>query len=134
MALNLKMANAGVNGEADALSALCDSGKLRIYDGAQPATADDAIGAVNLLAEFTLPADCFPSANAGVLTANAITNTTGLFAATATWYRVWKSDGTTPVMDGSVGTATSNMVLNSTAISVGATVSITSWTHTVPKS
>jgi hypothetical protein len=133
MAVNLKMANAAVNAEADALSLLCDSGKLRIYDGSQPAAADDAIGAVNLLAEFTLPADCFPSASAGVLTANAITNTTGLFAATATWYRVWQSNGTTPLMDGSVGTATSNLVLNSADISVGVTVSITSWTHTVTK-
>ena len=38
---NLKMANAGVNAEADALSDQLDNGYIRIYDGAQPATGDD---------------------------------------------------------------------------------------------
>ena len=56
MALNLKMANAAVNAEADALSDQLDNGFLRIYDGSQPATADTAIGAQVLLAELLQPA------------------------------------------------------------------------------
>lgn len=135
MALNLKMANAAVNAEADALSDALDNGYLRIYDGSQPANADAAIGAVTLLAELRFNATASGAAVAGVLTFSAFTadasaNATG----TATWFRAWKSDGTTSVMDGSVGTATSDLILNSVAISSGAEVSVTSWTHTVPKS
>ncbi len=125
----LRMADASVNAEANALNAEVNGGKLQIYDGVQPATADTAVGAQNKLAEFTLPSPCFGAASAGQVTANAVTPTTGLFASTATWYRVLKADNTKE-WDGEVGV---QMTLNSTSITVGATVSITSWTHTVTK-
>jgi hypothetical protein len=134
MALNLKMANAAVNGEADALATLCNTGYLRIYDGSQPATADTAVSTQVLLAELRFGATAFGASVAGVITANAITSDSSADnTGTATWYRVLKSDGTTPLMDGSVGTATSNCILNSTSISSGATVSCSSFVHTVTK-
>ena len=52
MANNLKLSNAAVNAEADALSVLLDNGYLRIYDGTQPANADTPISTQTLLAEF----------------------------------------------------------------------------------
>ena len=125
----LRMADASVNAEANALNAEVNGGKLQIYDGAQPATADTAITTQNKLAEFTLANPCFGGAVSGVVTANLPANTTGLFASTATWYRVLKADNTKE-WDGEVGV---QMTLNSTAITVGATVSMTSWTHTVTK-
>ncbi len=134
MANNLKLANQSVNTEADALAAQFNSGYLRIYDGAQPATADTAIGAQVLLAELRFNATAFGAAVAGVITAAAITadsaaNATG----TAAWFRALKSDGTTPLMDGSVGTTASDLNLNSTAIQINAEVSVTSFVHTVTK-
>lgn len=42
MAKNTQLSNAAVNAEADALSALLNTGYLRIYSGTQPATADTA--------------------------------------------------------------------------------------------
>jgi len=134
MALNLKMSNAAVNAEADALSALLNTGYLRIYDGTQAADADTAVGAQVLLAELRFSATAAPGAVAGVITFNAITDDTAANATgTATWYRCLKSDGTSVIMDGSVGTATSNLILNSTAIQINALVSVTSFTHTVTK-
>jgi len=127
MALN--MANAAVNAEAAGLNTEVATGYLRIYDGVKPATADTGVSTQNKLAEFVLPATVFANSN-GVMTANAISPVTGLFASTATWYRVWKSDGTTPEWQGDVG---AEMTLNSSAITVGAAVSVTSWTHTIPK-
>src|SRR3954470_21205314 len=119
MANNLKMSNAAVNAEADALSDLLDNGFLRIYDGSQPATADTAIGAQVLLAELRFNATASGAAVAGVLTFNAITSDTDNNATgTASWYRALKSDGTSAVMDGSVGTASADLVLNSTAIQI----------------
>lgn len=134
MANNLKLANQSVNIEADALAAQFNSGYLRIYDGAQPATADTAVGAQVLLAELRFNATAFGAAVAGVITAAAITadsaaNATG----TAAWFRALKSDGTTPLMDGSVGTTASDLNLNSTAIQINAEVSVTSFVHTVTK-
>lgn len=134
MAANLKLANATVNGQADDLARRLDSGYLRIYDGAQPATADTALGAQVLLAELRFAATSAPAAAAGVLTFNAIVSDTSANATgTATWFRCLASDGTTVVFDGSVGTASADLILNSTAISAGAQVDVTSFVHTVPK-
>lgn len=135
MANNLKMADAAVNAEADALSDLLDNGYLRIYDGTQAATANTAIGAQVLLAELRFNATASGAASAGVLTLSAITSDTSANATgTATWFRALKSDGTTPVMDGSVGTSGCDLNLNTTSIVSGAAVSVSSWSHTVPKS
>src|SRR6185503_12620340 len=135
MANNLKMSNAAVNAEADALSDLLDNGYLRIYSGTQPATADTALSGNTLLGELRFNATASGAAVAGVLTMNAITSDTAADATgTATFYRALKSDGTSVVMDGSVVTASANLILNSLAISAGAQVCVRSFTHTVPKS
>lgn len=134
MAENLKLSNSLVNTEATAAAAEFNSGYLRIYDGTQATNADTAIGSQVLLAELRFGATAFGAPSNGVLTANAITADSSANASgTATWYRCLKSDGTTVLCDGSVGTATANLVLNSVAISAGAEVSVTSFTHTVPK-
>lgn len=132
MPLNTQLANAAVNGQADNLSARLNSGFLRIYDGTQPATADTAIGAQVLLAELTFSATAAPAAVNGLITFNAIgADTSANATGTATWYRCFQSNGTTVVMDGSVGTATSNLILNSTSIVTAGNVSCSSFTHDV---
>jgi hypothetical protein len=109
-------------------------GKLRIYDGAQPDAADDAVTGQTLLAELTFGNPAFGPPSAGVATANAITadasaNATG----TATWFRAASSGGVT-VFDGSVGANGADLNLNSVAIQVGAQVSVTTLIYTQPKS
>ena len=133
MAKNTQKTNLAVNTEADALAGLLNSGLIRIYDGTQPATGDTAITTQNLLVTLTLNATAFGAAVAGVLTANAITSGTAVFSATATWARICKSDGTA-VFDGSVDTASANIILNATGIVSGATVSCSSMTMTLAKS
>jgi hypothetical protein len=133
MALNPKYTNLAVNTKCDAQAALLNSGFLRIYDGTQPATADTAITTQVLLAELGFGSPAFGPAVAGVATANAITSDASANASgTATWYRLVTS-GAVAVMDGSVGTATSNLVLNSVAISAGAQVDVTAVTLTEQK-
>ncbi len=127
MALNPKTAVARRNAALDNILANANSGKLRVYDGTQAADADTAVGAQVMLAELVMNATAFPAAASGSATANAITSATAAATGTATWFRLWKSDGTTSIMDGSVGTATSNLVLNSVAIQINATVSVTSF-------
>lgn len=132
MALNTQLANATVNGQADSLSARLNSGFLRIYDGTQPTNADTAIGAQVLLAELTFSATAAPAASNGLITFNAIGSDTSANATgTATWFRCVQSDGATVVMDGSVGTSSANLVLNSVSIVAGGTVAVSSFTHDV---
>jgi hypothetical protein len=134
MALNPKRSNAAVNAAADAVCTLLNSGKLRIYDGTQPATANTAITTQTLLAELTFNATAFGAASNGVATANSITADSSADATgTASWFRAVKSDGTTAVFDGSVGTSSADLVLNSVNISSGAQVSVTSFTYTENK-
>lgn len=134
MALNLKLSNAGVNAAVDALTVLLNSGFLRIYSGSQPTDANTAIGAQVLLAELTFGATAFGAASAGVATANAITQDSSANATgTAAWARAFKTDGTSVVFDCSVGTASANLILNTTAVVSGVAVSCSSLTFTLPK-
>lgn len=136
MALNLKEAVLLKNAMLDAITTYAGtSALLKIYDGTQPATADTAVSTQNMLCSLTCSASAFAAAAAsGVLTANAISNGTGAAAAgtgtVGTWFRLWKSNGTTAVLDGSVGAATSDLILNNASIATGQTVSVTSLTIT----
>jgi len=132
MANNPKISSTAVNAQADALSDLLDNGYLRIYDGTQPANANTAVSTQVLLAELRFNATAAAAAAAGTLTMNAITqdssaNNTG----TATWFRALKSDGSTVVFDGSVGTSGCDINLGSTSITSGSSVGVTSMTFTV---
>lgn len=133
MALNPKQTNTAANAAADAVCALANSGKLRIYDGTQPATADTAVSTQNLLAELTLNATAFGAAVAGVATAGTITSATAAASGTASWFRVTKSDGTTVLFDGTVGTGTNDLVIDTTTIATGVTVAVTAFTYTASK-
>jgi hypothetical protein len=135
MADTTKISNAAATDEATAFASDLDNGYLRIYDSTggtgQPATVDTAIGSQVLLAELRFAATAESGVSNGVVTFAAITadssaNATG----TATWFRAFKSDGTTAIWDGSVSTASATINLNSTAISSGAEVSVTSLTYT----
>lgn len=131
---DIRMGDAGVNAEANALATLANTGYIRIYDGTRPTGADTAVGAQVLLAELRFGATAFGAASAGVITANAITADASANAGgTASWFRVLQSNGTTALWDGEVGTATADLILNSVTIGAGASVSITALTHTVTK-
>ena len=131
MAVNPKYSTTAVNAKADALGGALNTGYIRIYDGTQPANANTAVGAQVLLAELRFNADAFPVAVGGVITANAITDDASANATgTATWARILASDGTTVWFDGSAGTGTVNLVLNTASIVAGAVVSCSSFTLT----
>lgn len=134
MANNFKRSNAAASKEADQVCGELNSGYLRIYDGTQPTNADTAIGAQVLLAELRFGATAFAAASNGVAAANAITadssaNATG----TASWFRALKSDGTTVIFDGSVGTSGCDLNLNTVSIVSAAEVAVSSFSYTANK-
>jgi hypothetical protein len=126
LALNALIRNA----MGDAITTFtAGSALLRIYSGSRPATGG---AATTLLAELTCNATFAPAASGGVLTLNAITQDSSANATgTATWFRIVKSDGTTHVMDGDVGTSGSDLNLNTTSLVSGGPVAITSFVLTI---
>ena len=123
MAQNLVLEDAAVNAEANALAALLNSGKLRIYETA------------SLLAELTFNATAFGGAAAGVIAANAITADSDADASgTANTMKCYKSDGSTLVLTGTVGTADADLILDSVVIAQHATVTVSGFELTIPKS
>jgi len=142
MASNLFLSDAAAKAGCDAVAALANSGTLKIYDGTQAADANTAVGAQVLLATLTFGATAFgASAAAGTTptrkataTANTITGDTSADATgTATWFRMLKSDGTTVIMDGSVGTSGADLNLATTSLVAGVDVEVTSFTLSQPE-
>lgn len=116
------------NAQLDAITtAIGASGKIRIYDGTRPASGGTA---TTLLAELPLSATAAAAASGGVLTLNAITSDSSADASgTATWFRVLTSANAF-VIDGNVGTSGSDLNLNSTSLTLGGSVAISSFTIT----
>lgn len=113
------------NAQLDAITtAVGNAGKLRIYDGVRPATGGSA---TTLLAEFTLGSPFSAAAAAGSMSPTLPSDTTGVAAGTATWFRIVTSANAF-VIDGSVGTSGADCNLNTTTISIGVDVAITGFT------
>ncbi len=117
------------NARADAITTFAGaSALLRFYDGTRPATGGTA---TTLLAELTCNATFAPGASSGTLTLNAITQDSSANATgTATWFRIVKSDGTTFVMDGNVGTSGSDINVSTVSFVATQPVQCTSFVIT----
>jgi len=121
---------------AAAVAGLVDAdvgaGSIKVYTGAQPATPETAPSGT-LLATFALNDPAFAAGGTGVqnLAVGTIPQTTGLAAGTAGWFRMADNSGD-PVMDGACGTSGAELNLNTTTVSVGLTLQITSGTITMP--
>jgi hypothetical protein len=120
---------------ANAITTRADAGAgaatLKIYSGSQPATADTAVTGT-LLATFTLNDPSFGAASNGVITLAGTPKTVAASASgTAGYFRLEDSTGV-DILDGSVGTSGAELNLNTTTITSGVNVTITSGTITVP--
>lgn len=111
------------------LDAQSTPGVLNIYSGTRPATGG-ALSGNTLLATVTFSKPSAPAASNGVLTFNAIAaDNSAAATGTATWARATDGAGNF-VFDANVGTSGSDINLNSTSITAGGIVSITSATIT----
>lgn len=102
---------------ADAVLALCDGGRLRIF------------GTTKLLADLPLPG--FNLAVDGSATAHTIPPAYAKQTGTAEFFEVIAPDGET-VFDGTVGTKNSgaDLILNKVKIAAGARVTVVAFTYT----
>lgn len=111
---------------------------VNIYDGSPPVDADAALAANNMLAQLTCssvafgaPTDNNPGAKvtANAITSDASADSTG----TASFFRILTQNAGTVCLQGTAGTATADLILNTTAITSGSTVAITAATVTLPE-
>jgi hypothetical protein len=129
----IRLAVATRSAMATAIKTAAEAGtapKLRIYSGAQPATGDTAASGT-LLVDITLPDPAFTESG-GVWTLadpGSVNVTTG---GVAGWFRILTSADAN-VLDGSVGTSGTDLIVASTTFTAGVGVDIQSGgTITVP--
>lgn len=118
--------NAGLTAKV----ALLNSGKLKIYTGAQPSTEGAITG--TLLATLTFNATA-ATVSGGVATFNAITSDTNAAnTGTAGYAALEESDSSTVVATASVGTSGADFNFNTLSIVAATTVACTAGTLTAP--
>lgn len=124
-----------VKAAVDAVAVLLNSGFIKIYTGAQPAVDGSVTG--TLLATLTFGATAFGASTASgsgaTATANTITSGTAGNTGTAGYFALVKSDNTTVVGTGSVGTSGADLNFNTLSIVSGANVSCSAFTITMPQ-
>lgn len=141
--MTLSITNAQAIVACDAFVDSCDLGTgvpqatLTIYSGTPPALVDSSLSGNTVLAQLDMSNPAFGSAvdiNPGArATASAISDDTAANATgTATFFRILDRNGV-PRIQGSVGTSGAELNMNSVAIQVNATVSVTSLTVTMPE-
>ena len=139
MAADFVITNAVAKAMLDAFTTANDAGTaavINIYSGTVPSDADTALGAQVLLAQLTMSGTSFPAATdlapGARITANSITADSSADATgTAAFFRVLTQSGGTVIAQGTAGTSSADLVLNTTSITAGSTVSITSFTITL---
>jgi len=138
---NFKISTGLRNTLADAITGLLDTGstnpsaRLLIYDGTQPTNPQTAVSTQVLLATVALHVPpSFGAAATGVITGDTIANVTVTNSGTAAWFRLINRAGTV-IADGQI-TVTGgggDMTFDNVTFVAGGTVSITSFTITVPQ-
>jgi len=98
MAAPVTLSTEAKNEGLDAITANLNSGSLKLYTGAAPASPDDAASGT-LLATLAFNGTAFAAASSGVATANAVTSAAAVASGTAGYGRMTKSGGATGVVD-----------------------------------
>jgi hypothetical protein len=128
MAIQLSVA--ARNARLDAIETeLGASPVLKLFTGAQPANVAAANSGAELCS-MNLPADAFAAAASGVKAKSGTWSGTGIAVGDAAHYRIYKNDGTTCVVQGSVGEGSGDLSLDNDSIAVGQAVAVSSYSLT----
>lgn len=144
MAVAFRIANVAAKDLADALDARINTGgavaAMRILTGAQP-TDPDTAETGTLLASIDYAATAFGSASdaapGGEIAAASVPlqDSSADNGGTATYFRMRNDDTGAPddICDGSVGTSSADLILNTVEITASSTVELTTQTITMPE-
>jgi hypothetical protein len=115
------------------------TGRVNVYTGSQPATADTAASGT-LLGTLTLASDAFTAASSGAVTINTVTSDTSADATgTAGYVRFYRTGDTAP---GSAGNGTTDrrldlaigtdITIDNASVVAGGTIALSSLTYNAP--
>jgi hypothetical protein len=124
----LKYSNGTRHAQNEGLITYAGSGAIiNLYQGTAPTNANTGITTQTLLVSCVL-AGAFGTDTNGTLTLGTVNDGIAVASGTASFFRIFKSDGSTVVMDGSVGTSGEDLNLNTTTINITQTVNISGGT------
>lgn len=136
--MSMAAAIAGLNAALALINAGSPPGKIKIYSGSAPATVETSASGTLLSSGLAFSNTSFPTAVDGgsnglaTATANAISSdTSAANSGTAGYFRATNAAGTA-VLQGACGTSSADMIMNTTTITAGDTISITSFVVTLP--
>jgi hypothetical protein len=126
--MTLEYSNATRHAQNEGLITYAGSSALfNLYSGTQPANANTALTTQVLLVSMPI-SGAFGTDTNGTLTLGSVIATGAVASGTAGFFRIFKSDGTSVIMDGSVGLSGADLILNTVDIVAGQSVDITSGT------
>jgi hypothetical protein len=140
MASNFKLSNVAAaacagDGASVGLLPLLATGKIHLYDGSQATNPDTALGAQNDYCSstvITLPSPAGTESN-GVITVGTVVSGTCSFTGTPTWFRVYESNGTSSLCDGTVGVSGCDMnFAGGVSFISGGTIAISAGSFSIP--
>jgi hypothetical protein len=121
------------NGRLDQTVVNPTTGSMQIRTGAQPSDCSQASSGT-LLWQINLPSSWMAAASGGTKAKAGVWSGAATAAGTAGYFRQYSSqttfDGTTCIMQGSVGQGTGDLSLDNTTIANGQTITINTWTLT----
>lgn len=132
MAHAAKFSDAFVNAMLAAGLTVLDNGYCDVYDGAKPADPSVALTTQVRLARLRFQTPSAPYPVAGVTTTVALTSDVDTVAGTATWCRLWTA-ALAATIDGTVGIADADLVLNTLTFLAHGTLDISAITFTQSK-
>jgi hypothetical protein len=134
VARNPTFGAAAVDAETDAVTALLNSGFLRIYDGAKPPTPDDAVDTQLLLAELRWSNPAFTPSSGGRAAAAPMPSANASDTGVAAWFRALEPDGATGVFDGTVGSdGDYDLLIDNVYLQAGTQVTVAGFAYSNPK-
>lgn len=134
----IRRTNAVKNLAADGFGPSFDTtGRINVYTGAQPATADTAASGT-LLGTLALASDAFAAAASGATAINAVTSDSSADASgTAGYCRFYRTGDTVP---GSAGNGTTDrrmdlligtdISIDNSAVVLGGVIALSAWSYT----
>jgi hypothetical protein len=136
--MSMAAAQAGLNAITALINVGSPPGKIKIYSGSAPATVETSASGTLLSSGIAFSTTAFGAAtdpgSTGLATATANTiaaDTNAANSGTAGYFRATNAAGTA-ILQGTCGTSSADMIMNTTTITAGDTIAISSFVITLP--
>lgn len=134
MALNTQLTDLLVNAQAELMGTLLDGGFIDILTGPQPTKGGAPIESQTVLVTLGLSDPAFGGPAMGIIRTVSVNPGVAVADGDPVWFRAYRADHETPVIDGSAGREKANLILPVKTIVRGMTIGCDGFAHSVVKS